>query len=431
MNKTKEKEEILLIEGQRKLEGVLKVSGAKNSALPNMAASILTDDYLYLENVPELLDIETMSSLLSNIGIDVHRNGNSILLKLSKEPNLKASYEFVKKMRASVLVLGPLLARFGNAQVSLPGGCAIGERPIDLHIEALQKMGADITLKEGDIIAKAPNGLKGAKIEFRKKTVTGTENIMMAATLAKGTTIIKNAAKEPEVVDLANLLIKMGADIEGAGTDEIIINGVSYLKGAKHKIIPDRIEAGTFAVLSALTEGKILIENYPFEYLEYVNNILEDIGISVIKVGERNAVIKRRENIKPINIETKEYPYFPTDLQAQFMVLLCFAEGTSIIKENIFENRFMHVPELRRMGADINLDGFGKVATVKGVKSLEGTIVKATDLRASAAMLIAGLVAKGTTIIEDIYHLFRGYEKIEEKLNGIGAKIERKYKKDI
>jgi len=423
MNKTKSTKEVLIIEGQKRLEGVLKVSGAKNSALPNMTASILTDDYLYLENVPDLLDIKTMSSLLEDIGVKVEKNNGNYLLKFEKEPNLKASYDYVSKMRASVLVLGPLLTRFGYAEIALPGGCAIGARPIDLHLKALEKMGAEITLKEGNIIAKAPYGLKGTEINFEKITVTGTENIMMAAVLAKGKTVIRNAAKEPEVVDLANLLIKMGADIEGAGTNTIVINGVNSLKSTKHKIIPDRIEAGTFAILSALTEGNIIIENYPFQYLEYVNEVLENIGISILKIGKNKAAIKRKKELNPVNIETKEYPFFPTDLQAQFMVLLCFASGTSKITENIFENRFMHVPELRRMGADIQLDDINRIATVKGIKHLEGTIVKATDLRASAAMVIAGLKAKGTTIIENTYHLFRGYENIDEKLKNIGAHI--------
>ena len=426
-NKVKKFKEVLIISGSKKLSGTIKISGAKNAALPNMAASILTDEYVYLNNVPELLDTLTMEKLLNEIGIKSYKKDGSLLLKFENKPNLKADYDYVSKMRASILVLGPLLTRFGHAEVALPGGCAIGTRPINLHLEALKKMGADIHLKEGNIVANAKDGLRGATIKFDRITVTGTENIMMAATLAKGKTIIKNAAKEPEVVNLANLLIRMGAKIKGAGTDTIEIEGVNKLNSATIDIIPDRIEAGTFAILSALTGENITIENYPFEYLEYFDRVLENIGVSIIRIDKNTAVVKRGEKLKPTHIETKEYPYFPTDLQAQLMVLLCFAEGISSIKENIFENRFMHVPELCRMGAQIKIDVESRTAYIKGIKQLEGTIVKATDLRASAAMVIAGLTAKGITTIENIYHLYRGYEKIDEKLKSIGAEI----KKDI
>ncbi len=426
-NKVKKFKEVLIISGSKKLSGTIKISGAKNAALPNMAASILTDEYVYLNNVPELLDTLTMEKLLNEIGIKSYKKDGSLLLKFENKPNLKADYDYVSKMRASILVLGPLLTRFGHAEVALPGGCAIGTRPINLHLEALKKMGADIHLKEGNIVANAKDGLQGATIKFDRITVTGTENIMMAATLAKGKTIIKNAAKEPEVVNLANLLIRMGAKIKGAGTDTIEIEGVNKLNSATIDIIPDRIEAGTFAILSALTGENITIENYPFEYLEYFDRVLENIGVSIIRIDKNTAVVKRGEKLKPTHIETKEYPYFPTDLQAQLMVLLCFAEGISSIKENIFENRFMHVPELCRMGAQIKIDVESRTAYIKGIKQLEGTIVKATDLRASAAMVIAGLTAKGITTIENIYHLYRGYEKIDEKLKSIGAEI----KKDI
>ena len=426
--KTENKEEILVVEGNRNLKGTLHVSGAKNAALPNIAASILTDEYLILENVPDLLDTNIMLKLLNDIGIKSVYQDNSLLLKFENQPNLSASYDYVSKMRASILVLGPMVTRFGYAKVALPGGCAIGSRPVDLHLKALQKMGAEITLKEGDIIAKAPNGLKGTQITFEKITVTGTENIMMAAVLAKGKTIIKNAAKEPEVLDLANLLIKMGAKIEGAGSDTIVIEGVKSLGKAQHTVIPDRIEAGTFAVLSALCGKGITIENYPFEYLEYFNEILNKIGVDIVKIGKRTAFIKKAKNLKPINIETKEYPYFPTDLQAQIMVLLSFASGTSKIKENIFENRFMHADELNRLGANIKVNTKSNTAIIKGIEKLEGAKVKATDLRASAAMVIAGLAAEGTTEIEDIYHLYRGYEYIDEKLKNIGAHVERKVK---
>jgi len=426
MQKTKEQREILIIEGGKPLEGIVKISGAKNSALPNMVASILTDEPVFLENVPDLLDTRNMIDILEKIGISSNFEDGKLSLVFDKPPNPETDYELVQRLRASILVLGALTARFGYAKVYMPGGCTIGYRPIDLHIKALEKMGAKIQLEHGYITATAPEGLKGAYIEFPKKTVTGTENILMAATLAKGKTVIKNVALEPEVVDLANLLIKMGAKIYGAGTDTIIVEGVEKLHSATHSIIPDRIEAGTFVILSALSGGKIYIENYPFEYLKYFENTLEKVGISVIPVGKTTAVVKRKETLNPVYIETKEYPYFPTDLQAQTMVLLCFANGTSKIKENIFENRFMHVSELNRMGAKISVDTQNQIATIEKVDKLQGANVKATDLRASAAMVIAGLVAEGTTFIEDIFHLRRGYENIEEKLENIGANLQIK-----
>jgi UDP-N-acetylglucosamine 1-carboxyvinyltransferase len=425
---TKQKKEILVIEGDYPLEGCIKVSGAKNSALPNMVASILTDEPIYLDNVPDLLDTNNMIEILNKIGVSSYFENGKLSLRFDNPPNPETDYQLVQKMRASILVLGALTTRFGYAKVYMPGGCSIGYRPVDLHIEALRKMGAKIEINHGYITAEAPDGLKGAVINFPKKTVTGTENIMMAATLAKGKTIIKNSAKEPEVVDLANLLIKMGAKIYGAGTDTIIVEGVDKLHCANHSIIPDRIEAGTFVILSALTGGRIYIENYPSQYLNYFEKTLEKVGISVIPVGKETVVVKREKTLKPVYIETKEYPYFPTDLQAQMMVLLCFANGVSKIKENIFENRFMHVSELERMGADIDVDSKKQIATIRRIDKLQGAIVKATDLRASAAMVIAGLVAEGTTIIEDIYHLKRGYEKIEEKLLSLGAKIKTEIK---
>jgi UDP-N-acetylglucosamine 1-carboxyvinyltransferase len=336
---------------------------------------------------------------------------------------LEAPYELVSKMRASILVLGAVLTRFGYAKVALPGGCSIGTRPVDLHLEALKKMGADIKVKPGFIYAEAPRGLKGAEINFPKVTVTGTENVMMAAVLADGKTVINNAAREPEVVDLANMLKKMGADIRGEGTNKIVINGVRKLSGTVHKIIPDRIEAGTFAILSALFDGKITIKNYPSEYLKYVHRVFENIGISIIPIDKDHIAVRRRERLRPINVETKEYPYFPTDLQAQLMTLLTVVDGHSSVTENIFENRFMHVPELQRLGAKIKIDG--KTAYIKGVKRLTGAEVRATDLRASAAMVIAGLIAEGRTVIYDIYHLDRGYENIDHKLRMLGAKITR------
>ncbi|MGC8941995.1 MAG: UDP-N-acetylglucosamine 1-carboxyvinyltransferase [Sulfurihydrogenibium sp.] len=416
--------EALIIEGGNKLKGVLEVSGAKNAALPNMAATLLTDEEVVIDNIPDLLDIETMKNLLNTIGVQInHIKDKAYSFKLNEVKSLKAPYELVSKMRASILVLGPMLAKFGYAEVSLPGGCSIGTRPVDLHLKALEKMGAEITIEHGYIKASAPKGLKGAHIFFDKITVTGTENIMMAAALAEGKTIIENAALEPEVVDLAVMLRKMGANIKGEGTHRIEIEGVKSLKGTYHSVIPDRIEAGTFAVLSALTGGNIVIKNYPSHYLEYVNEVLENIGIHIVKISENEVVVKRDDILKPVNIETREYPLFPTDLQAQFMTLLCFANGVSEITENIFENRFMHVPELNRLGADIDIKG--KTAIIKPVKKFSGAHVKATDLRASAAMVIAGLVAEGETTIHSIYHLDRGYEHIDTKLKSIGAKIRR------
>jgi len=416
--------EALIIEGGNKLEGVLEVSGAKNAALPNMAATILTSDEVIIENLPDLLDIDTMKKLLLELGTEInHIKDKTYSFKLTNPKSYTAPYDLVNKMRASILVLGPMLARFGYAEVALPGGCSIGARPVDLHLKALEKMGAQIKIEHGYIKAYAPKGLKGAHIFFDKITVTGTENILMAASLAEGQTIIENAALEPEVVDLAVMLKKMGADITGEGTNRIVINGVKELHGTYHKVIPDRIEAGTFLVLAALTDGKIIIKNYPSQYLEYVEEISNKIGIHIVKLSDNEVLIKREEKLKPVNIETKEYPLFPTDLQAQFMTLLCFADGISEITENIFENRFMHVPELNRLGADIEIKG--KTAIIRPVKKFTGAEVKATDLRASAAMVIAGLIAEGETKIFSIYHLDRGYEHIDDKLINIGAKIRR------
>ena len=416
--------EALIIEGGNKLEGVLEVSGAKNAALPNMAATILTSDEVIIENLPDLLDIDTMKKLLQELGTEInHIKDKTYSFKLTNPKSYTAPYDLVNKMRASILVLGPMLARFGYAEVALPGGCSIGARPVDLHLKALEKMGAQIKIEHGYIKAYAPKGLKGAHIFFDKITVTGTENILMAASLAEGQTIIENAALEPEVVDLAVMLKKMGADITGEGTNRIVINGVKELHGTYHKVIPDRIEAGTFLVLAALTDGKIIIKNYPSQYLEYVEEISNKIGIHIVKLSDNEVLIKREEKLKPVNIETKEYPLFPTDLQAQFMTLLCFADGISEITENIFENRFMHVPELNRLGADIEIKG--KTAIIRPVKKFTGAEVKATDLRASAAMVIAGLIAEGETKIFSIYHLDRGYEHIDDKLINIGAKIRR------
>jgi len=424
MVETEEIVEYLEIEGKNDLEGTIEISGAKNSALPNMAATLLTDEEVILENIPYLLDVLTMKNLLEHIGYRVEHLGNgNYLFKQETINSLKAPYELVSKMRASILVLGALLGRFKYAKVALPGGCAIGSRPVDLHLKALEKMGAKIKVEHGYIIARAPSGLKGTEINFEKITVTGTENILMAAVLAEGTTVINNAAREPEVVDLANLLKKMGAKIEGEGTSRIIVKGVKKLHGTTHRIIPDRIEAGTFAILSALFDGKIKLKNYPYEYLTYVHKKFEEIGIHVIPIGNGEVIIRRDEKLRPVSIETKEYPYFPTDLQAQIMVLLSVVDGISTITENIFENRFMHVQELNRLGANIKING--RTAIIRGVKELTGAEVKATDLRASAAMVLAGLIAKGRTKIYDIYHLDRGYENVDKKLTQIGAKLRR------
>jgi UDP-N-acetylglucosamine 1-carboxyvinyltransferase len=410
-----------LIEGGVRLKGEVTISGAKNAALPIMAASILASGESSLSNIPRLKDITTMGSLLTSLGVDFHMEDDRIFLQTDNIKSVEASYDLVRTMRASVLVLGPLLARMGRARVSLPGGCAIGARPINLHIMGLEKMGAEISLSEGYINAKA-NRLKGTTIYFDIPTVTGTENLMMAAVLAEGLTVIENAACEPEVVDLANALIKMGANIEGAGTSIIKIKGVNSLKPLNHRIIPDRIEAGTFLAAAGITGGEIKIKGSNPAHLESVIAKLRETGIEIVNDGD--GLIARGPNrLMPVDIKTMPYPGFPTDMQAQFMALMAISEGTSLITENIFENRFMHVAEMRRMGADIKIEG--STATVKGVKSLKGAPVMATDLRASASLILAGLVAEGTTTIHRVYHLDRGYARIEEKLKLLGAKIRR------
>ena len=413
--------EKIAIDGGVSLKGEVSISGAKNAALPIMAASILSSGENIISNTPQLRDITTMGNLLTRLGINFQAEHNRIFLRTHGINSIEAPYELVKTMRASVLVLGPLLARMGKARVSLPGGCAIGARGINLHLMGLKKMGADIILSEGYIEAKAKK-LKGAPVYFDIPTVTGTENLMMAAVLADGETIIENAACEPEVVDLANALISMGADIQGAGTNIIKIRGVNKLKPLDYHIIPDRIEAGTFLAAAGITRGKIKIKGCNSEHMDAVIIKLGEAGLKITK--EKDGLIAEgSERLASIDVKTMPYPGFPTDMQAQFMALMSLSDGTSFVTENIFENRFMHVAELRRMGADIKVEG--AAATVRGVKSLKGAPVMATDLRASASLIIAGLAADGTTVVDRVYHLDRGYEKIEEKLKPLGARIRR------
>ncbi|MBE9535698.1 MAG: UDP-N-acetylglucosamine 1-carboxyvinyltransferase [Proteobacteria bacterium] len=410
----------IVINGGKRLRGEVSVSGAKNAALPILASAILTTGESRFSNIPHLADIETMKNLLSSLGLKVCNEGDDLLVS-GEANNTEAPYELVKTMRASSLVLGPLVARYGKAKVSLPGGCAIGERPIDLHLKALENMGAKIELKHGYVFAEAKQ-LKGADIYFDTVSVTGTENIMMAASLAEGTTVIENAAKEPEVVDLAELLKKMGAKIKGEGTDTITIEGVKKLGPAVHTVMPDRIEAGTLIAAAAITGGDVLLKNADLSHMEAIAHKFREAGI-IIEEEEGGVRVKGNGRLKSVDITTLPYHGFPTDMQAQMMVLMATAQGLSVINETVFENRFMHVSELRRMGADINIEGHS--AIVKGVKSLSGAQLMATDLRASASLILAGLVAKGRTEIRRIYHLDRGYEKLEEKLAGLGADIKR------
>jgi UDP-N-acetylglucosamine 1-carboxyvinyltransferase len=419
------------IVGGKPLKGKIPISGAKNAALPLMAASLLTDEALTLSNVPHLADIATMANLLGQLGVNLSLNGNHqnqghigrvMELKADKIASITAPYDLVRKMRASILVLGPLLARAGEAKVSLPGGCAIGTRPVDLHITALQTLGADIALDNGYIHARAPNGLRGGNIIFPMVTVTGTENVMMAAALAKGETTIVNAAREPEVADLANCLVAMGAQIDGIGSDRLRITGCGRLHGAQHSVIPDRIETGTFAMAAAITGGDVELIGARLDQLNSVARILADAGISMIETAQ-GLRVHRANGLHGVDVMTEPYPGFPTDLQAQMMALMCVATGASMITETIFENRFMHVPELRRMGANITVHNAS--AMVRGVPQLTGAPVMATDLRASVSLALAGLAAEGVTILNRIYHLDRGYERLEEKLAACGAEIER------
>ncbi len=420
----------ILIRGGASLNGEIEISGAKNAALPLMCASILTDEVLKLRNMPHLADIDTMGQLLAQLGVSMSidhgpmatspHTGNFSTKVIT---DYTASYDLVRKMRASILVLGPLVARCGKAKVSLPGGCALGTRPVDLHIKGLQQLGAEIELQDGYIIANAPNGLRGAEIFFPVVTVTGTENLLMAACLAKGETRLVNAAREPEVTDLAECLVKMGADITGIGTDTLVIQGKDKLHGADHAIVADRIVVGTYAIAAAITNGDVELIGARAEHIQSVIAYLEQVGVSVSTTEDGLRVKRSSKTIRSVDITTEPYPGFPTDMQAQAMALMCLADGASVINETIFENRFMHVPELCRLGANIIVNG--TVATVRGVTELHGAPVMATDLRASVSLVLAGLAAKGETIVSRVYHLDRGYDHVEQKLAACGADIER------
>jgi UDP-N-acetylglucosamine 1-carboxyvinyltransferase len=412
----------LLIQGGKALSGEVAISGAKNAALPILCASLLSAEPLHLTNVPHLNDIATMLRLLAGMGVGVTMDGvDGLALDGGGLNNPVASYEMVKTMRAAILVLGPLVARGGEARVSLPGGCAIGARPVDQHIRGLQAMGAEITVEQGYVHARATR-LEGARICTDMVTVTGTENLMMAACLAAGETVIENAAREPEVVDLANCLVSMGARISGAGTDVIRIQGVDKLHGATHAIMPDRIETGTYLCAAAATGGDVRLLKTSAAYLDTVVDKLMDAGCEI--TVERDAIrLAAPQRLKAVSLRTAPYPAFPTDMQAQFMAINCIADGVATIRETIFENRFMHANELARLGADIQIEGSN--AIIRGVDHLEGATVMATDLRASASLVIAGLVARGETLIDRIYHLDRGYERIEEKLARLGASVKR------
>jgi UDP-N-acetylglucosamine 1-carboxyvinyltransferase len=411
----------LQIVGGNRLDGEITISGAKNAALPILCAGLLTAGDLELSNVPHLHDVKTMLKLLAQTGLTVRQDGETVTLNGSAIDTLEAPYELVKTMRASILVLGPLLARFGQAKVSLPGGCAIGSRPVDQHIMGLRALGAEITIEGGYIYAKCVK-LKGASIRTDMITVTGTENLLMAATLAEGETVLENAAQEPEVTDLANLLVAMGAKISGIGTGRLVIQGVAALHGAKHAVISDRIEAGTFLCAVAATGGDILLKNTRTDILDAALDKLREIGLQMT-IGADSIRAKMSGRPRPVTFSTTEYPGFPTDMQAQFMAVNTIAGGTSRVTETIFENRFMHVQEMNRLGADIKIDG--NTASIAGVLRLRGAPVMATDLRASASLVIAAMAAEGTTVIERIYHLDRGYDRMEVKLSAVGANIVR------
>ena len=411
----------LLITGGNRLSGEIEISGAKNAALPILCAGLLTSDTIQLSNVPRLHDVATMLKLLHQMGLRSEQDGNHLALNGSAIKNCEAPYEMVKTMRASILVLGPLVARFGEAKVSLPGGCAIGSRPVDQHIKGLQAMGAEIHIEAGYIHAKAKK-LRGARIVTDMITVTGTENLLMAAVLADGETVLENAAREPEVTDLANLLVAMGAKIDGIGSDRLVVQGVDKLHGASHAVIPDRIETGTFLCAVAAAGGDVTLKNTRSDILDVAVDKLRETG-AIITSGPDWIRLQMSSRPKAISFRTTEYPGFPTDMQAQFMALNCIADGSSHVTETIFENRFMHVQELNRLGAAIEIDGH--TAIINGVDKLIGAPVMATDLRASASLVIAGLAAQGETLVDRIYHLDRGYDRMEVKLSAVGANIQR------
>jgi UDP-N-acetylglucosamine 1-carboxyvinyltransferase len=421
------------IVGGRRLEGAIPISGAKNATLPLMIASMLTDQTVILDNVPRLADVNLLQRILSNHGVDMmvpgkrpgesQQNGHTLHIVASRIVDTTAPYDLVSKMRASFWVIAPLVARMGEAKVSLPGGCAIGTRPVDLLIMALERLGVTIEIESGYVIARAKNGLKGGEIKFPKVTVSGTHTALMAAVLAHGTTVIENAAQEPEIGDVADCLNKMGARISGIGTSRLIVEGVSRLGGARHSVLPDRIETGTYAMAAAMTGGDVLLEGARPELLQAGLDVIAQTGASVTVSNEGIRIKRNGGAINPVEVTTEPFPGFPTDLQAQFMALMSMARGTSRITETIFENRFMHVQELARLGARISLDG--ETATVEGVEALKGAPVMATDLRASVSLVIAALAAEGETMVHRVYHLDRGFERLEEKLGACGAAIER------
>ena len=415
----------ILVTGGGALHGEIPIAGAKNACLTLMPATLLSEEPITLTNAPRLSDIKTMGLLLESLGTELTSMQDGKVLTMSSHnlDNLTADYDIVRKMRASILVLGPMLARAGQAVVSLPGGCAIGARPVDLHLKAMEALGAQIELRDGYVHAKAPQGLKGATIEFPFVSVGATENALLAATLAQGTTILKQAAREPEIVDLAECLIAMGAQIDGHGTSTITIQGVDRLHGATHPVVTDRIELGTYMLAPAITGGEVECLGGKIELLTAFCEKLDEAGLSVEQTQRGLKVKRTNADIKAINVTTEPFPGFPTDLQAQMMALLCTARGTSVLEEKIFENRFMHAPELSRMGAQIEVNG--GMATVTGVERLKGAPVMATDLRASVSLILAGLAAEGETLVNRVYHLDRGYERVEEKLGNCGAKIER------
>lgn len=410
----------IIIEGGKKLKGEIAISGSKNAALPIIVSSLLTEGWNTVHNVPDLMDVRTVKRLLVGLGVKIE-GGNPLRINAESITNCEASYDLVKTMRASILVLGPLVARMGRASVSLPGGCAIGARPVNLHLKALQALGAEIELRDGYVEAKASR-LKGATIYFDISTVTGTENIMMAATLAKGTTVLENAAREPEIINLASVLNDMGAKIAGAGTDVITIEGVESLNPVEAGVIPDRVEAGTYMIAAGITGGDVMIRGCDPRHLDAPMTKLKETGVKITP-GEGDLRVVGRRNITSVDVKTLPYPGFPTDLQAQMMAFMSVADGMSVITESVFENRFMHVNELIRMGADIVIEG--NSAIVRGVKKLHGAPVMATDLRASASLVLAGLVSEGKTELSRVYHIDRGYERIEEKLSSLGADIRR------